>query len=84
MPAALKLYFRCCIEYWENPLLNKNYPVAISELSDKYWGLVFRDIYDAYKFLYTVSSAHMEYEKGRKFGWTILAEPFYYDGTNLD
>ena len=46
--------------------------------------MVFRDIENLKKVLYTVSSGHVEYEKGRKGGWAFLAEPFDYDGMDLD
>ena len=84
MPAALKLYFRCCIEYWEKPLLKKNNPVARAKLSEKYRGLVFHDIDNAKNILYTVSRRYMECDKSKKDGWAVLAEPFDYDGTDLD
>ena len=84
MPDAPKRYFRCWIEEQEKPLLKKNNPVARSKLSDKYQGLVSRDIDNSNKFLYTISSGHTEYEKRRKGGWDVLAELFNYDGTDLD
>ena len=84
MPSASKRYLRFRIEYWDKPLLKKNDPVSRENISEKYRGLVFGDIDNVNKVLYTVSSGHTEYEKGRKVGWTILAEPFYYDRTNLD
>ena len=67
-----------------NPLLKKNDLVAREKLSEKYQGLVFRDIDNADKLLYTVSSGHMEYEKDGKVGWTVLDEPSDYDVTALD
>ena len=84
MVAVPKRYLRCWIEEWEKPLPKNNYPVARAKLSEKYWGLVFRDIDNANKTLYTVSSGHMEYEKGMKGGWAVLEETFDYDGTDLD
>ena len=33
--------------------------------------------------LYTISRRHMEYKKGRKVGWTVLADPSDCDGTDL-
>ena len=84
MVAVPKRYLHCWIEEWEKPLPKNNYPVARAKLSEKYWGLVFRDIDNANKTLYTVSSGHMEYEKGMKGGWAVLEETFDYDGTDLD
>ena len=52
--AVLNCYFRWWIEDWEKPLLKKNYPVARENISDKYWGLVFHDIDDTDKVLYTI------------------------------
>ena len=84
MPGMLKRYFLCWIEDLNKPLLNKNDPVARAKLSVKYRGLVFCDIYNAKELLYTISSGHMEYEKGRKCGWGFLAKPFDYGRTDLD
>ena len=60
MPAVLKRYFRCWIEDWEKHHPKKNGPVARLELSEKYRGLVFHDIENSNKLLYTVSIGHME------------------------
>ena len=83
MPAVPKRYLRWWIEYWEKPLPKNNEPVAREKISDKYRGLVFCDIDNQNKVLYTVSSGHMGYKKGKKGGWADLAEPFDYDGTYL-
>ena len=84
MTAAPKRYFCCYIEDWEKPLLKNNEPVAKAKLSDKYQGLVFCDIDNVNKVMYTVSSGKMKYGLGRKCGWTVLAEPFDYNRTDLD
>jgi len=82
-PSVPKRHFRCWIEDWEQPLLKKNDPVAKARLLEKYRGLVFRDIDSKEKTLYTVSSKHIDFEKGRNGGWVILAEPPDFDG-NVD
>ena len=84
MPAVPKRYLLYWKEDWEKPLLKENDPVARSNISEKYWGLVFRDIDDVEKVLYIVSSRHTEYEKGRKGGWAVLAKPFDCDKKGLD
>ena len=79
-PPVPKRLFRCWIEDWEAPLLKKNDPVAKAKLLEKYHGLVFQDIDLKEKILYTVSSEHLDFEKGRNGGWAVLAEPPDYDG----
>ena len=50
----------------------------------KILGFGFCEIDDVNKVLYTIYIRHTEYYKARKGGWTVLADPYDYDGTDLD
>ena len=50
----------------------------------KILGFGFCEIDDVNKVLYTIYIRHTEYYKARKGGWTVLADPSDYDGTDLD
>lgn len=82
-PTAPLRKFRCWLEEWEKPLLKQNDAVAKMKLLQKYGGLVIRDI-DNNDLILTISRDKMQYEKGRKGGWAVLAEPPEYDGSNDD
>jgi hypothetical protein len=65
--------FHAWIEEWEAPLLKKKCPVAEATLLEKYKDLVFFDPDNQIN--YTVYNKNLEWERGRKGGWCLVAIP---------
>jgi hypothetical protein len=70
--------FKCWIEDWELPLMNKNDSVAEAMLLEKYKGIVFFDLDNS--ITYTIYERNLEYKKGRSGGWCVLGMPPGFNG----